>query len=142
MSGIMTNVVTWNTMIVGYTQRGRDDEALKLLHQMHRAGIEPNSVTISSVLPACAHLAALPEGKEIHGYIIRRGFQLDLYVGNTLIDMYAKCGLMAYAHSVFNKMFNRDVVSWTTMIVGYAQNGDNEEAKKPLSLNTGCSYKS
>jgi pentatricopeptide repeat protein len=130
MSGIKTNVVTWNTMIVGNTQRGHGDEALKLFHQMHLAGIEPNSVTIASVLPACAHLTALQEGKEIHGYIIRRGFQLDLYVGNTLIDMYAKCGFMVYAHSVFNKMSNRDVVSWTTVIVGYAQNGDNEEATK------------
>eukprot|EP01018_Ginkgo_biloba_P030284 Gb_21439 [translate_table: standard] len=125
------NLVSWNAMIAGYAQNGYADETLKLFRQMQAEGIKPDSVTIVSVLPVCAHLQILQEGKEIHNYIIRGGFDSRVSVGTSLIDMYAKCGYVEDARHVFDKMFRRDVVSWNAMIAGYAQNG---HANKALAL--------
>ncbi|KAH9287976.1 hypothetical protein KI387_032093 [Taxus chinensis] len=129
-AGIKANIVTWNTMIAGHTQRGHPDEALNCFRQMLLAGVETNSVTIASVIAACAHLSALQDGKEIHGYIIRRVSQLNIFIGNTLIDMYSKCGCIEYAHSVFDKMPQKDVVTWTAIIVGYGHKDNMKEAMK------------
>eukprot|EP01018_Ginkgo_biloba_P001708 Gb_40749 [translate_table: standard] len=117
------NVVSWNVMIAGYTQNGHGEKALELFKQMQRVGLKPNLKTFASVLPACAKLALLEEGKEIHEEIIRTGFQSDVFVESALVDMYAKCGSIDNAHNVFNKMHQRNVVSWNAMIAGYAQNG-------------------
>ncbi|XP_059063834.1 pentatricopeptide repeat-containing protein At2g13600 [Cryptomeria japonica] len=130
MAGVKANTVTWNTMIAGHTQRGHEEEALKLFRQMCFTGVEPDSVTIASVFAACARLSALQDGEEIHGYIIRRAFPLNLFTGNTLLDMYSKCGCIASARSVFDKMSQRDVVTWTTLMVGYGHKTDREEVMK------------
>eukprot|EP01018_Ginkgo_biloba_P016130 Gb_14867 [translate_table: standard] len=115
------NVVSWSAMIAGYSQNGCSEHALKLFYEMHRAFIKPNQFTFTSVLVACAILAVLGKGKELHGLIIKTGFESDVSVGNTLIDMYAKCGSIGDACKVFDKIPNQDVVSWNAMIAGYAQ---------------------
>eukprot|EP01018_Ginkgo_biloba_P032098 Gb_20504 [translate_table: standard] len=122
------NVVSWTTMIATYAKHGLGEKALTLFYQMQRTGIQPNHFTFASVLPACANLAALEQGKEIHEEIIRSGFQSNVIVGNALIDMYAKCGSIKNAFHVFDKMSTRNVVSWTTVIVGYAMHGYSKEA--------------
>eukprot|EP01018_Ginkgo_biloba_P030319 Gb_23085 [translate_table: standard] len=122
------NVVSWNGMIAGYTQNGHAEEAVELFHQMQLSGIKPNSIAIVSVLPACAQLASLQKGKEIHDYIMRRGFESVTFVGNALIDMYAKCGSIVFARQVFDKLSRKDVASWTAMIAGYGMHGHGEEA--------------
>ncbi|KAJ7558889.1 hypothetical protein O6H91_04G060700 [Diphasiastrum complanatum] len=122
------NVVSWNTMIAGYVQNGLGQEALALYEQMKQEGVQPDSVTFVLLLKACASLAALEQGKQLHSDIIKRGFHSDVIVGSTLIDMYAKCGCTEDAHELFNNMSERDVVSWTAMIAGYAQNGRGKEA--------------
>eukprot|EP01018_Ginkgo_biloba_P005616 Gb_23023 [translate_table: standard] len=124
------NVVSWNVMIAGYAQNGHGEEALNLFWQMQLAGLKPNSKTFASLLPACANLAALAQGKEIHEEIIRRGFQSDLFVASALVDMYAKCGSIEIARTLFDEMPQHDVVSWTAMMAGYAQNGHGEKALK------------
>eukprot|EP01018_Ginkgo_biloba_P011283 Gb_07570 [translate_table: standard] len=124
------NVVSWSAMIAGYAQNGHGQEALKLFRQMQLTDVKPNSEIFAIVLPVCADLAALEQGKEIHEFIIRGGFQTDVFVGNTLVDMYAKCGRIENACNVFNQMPKRDVVSWTTMIIGYAMHGHGKEALK------------
>eukprot|EP01018_Ginkgo_biloba_P024506 Gb_17916 [translate_table: standard] len=124
------NVVSWNVMISGYAQQGSGRETLKLFDQMQQAGIKPNEFTFGSVLKACASLAALEHGKKIHIHIIKTGFASDIFVGSVLVDMYIKCGRIESARQVFNKMTARDVVLWTGMIVGYAQNEDGENALK------------
>eukprot|EP00253_Pinus_taeda_P023699 PITA_23699 len=115
-------------MITGYTQSGHAKEALSLFQKMQLEGLRPNSFTMASVLPACAHLKALSEGKCIHGCIIRRGFEFDVVVSTALVDMYAKCGSMEITNQLFNKMLERDLASWNAMITGYAQNGQAHEA--------------
>eukprot|EP01018_Ginkgo_biloba_P011239 Gb_08863 [translate_table: standard] len=122
------NVVSWNVVIAGYCQNGLPSEALTLFHQMQVADVKPDSVTILSVLQACAHLEDLQQGKDIHDYIMKNKFELDVSVGNSLVAMYAKCGSIEIARHVFDKMSKRDVVSWNAMIAGYAQNGYADEA--------------
>ncbi|KAJ7529945.1 hypothetical protein O6H91_15G072100 [Diphasiastrum complanatum] len=122
------DVVSWNAMIAGYAQNGLGKEALALYEQMKQEGVQPNNVTFVLLLKACASVAALEQGKQLHSDIIKRGFQSDVIVGSTLVDMYAKCGCTEDARELFNNMSERDVALWTVMIAGYAQNGLGKEA--------------
>eukprot|EP01018_Ginkgo_biloba_P036819 Gb_28171 [translate_table: standard] len=122
------NTVSWNAMIAGYAQNGHSEEALKFFRQMQLAGVKPNSMTFASVLPAYASVAALEQGMEIHEEIMKSGFESDVFVGNALVDMYAKCGSMENARILFDKMPQRDVVSWNAVIAGYAMHGCDKEA--------------
>eukprot|EP01018_Ginkgo_biloba_P002598 Gb_38504 [translate_table: standard] len=124
------DAVSWNAMIAAYARHGPPEEALRMFHQMQTTGVQPNQFTFASVLPACANLAALEQGMEIHGEIIRSGFQSDVFVESALVDMYAKCGRIEKARSLFDEMPVRDVVSWTAMIAGYSNNGQVDEALK------------
>eukprot|EP01018_Ginkgo_biloba_P005712 Gb_21247 [translate_table: standard] len=105
------NVVSWNAMIAGYAQNGHGEEALNLFRQLQLAGLNPNSKTFVSLLPAGANLAALAQGKEIHEEIIRRGFQSDLFVASALVDMYANCSSIEIAHALFDEMPQYDVLA-------------------------------
>eukprot|EP01018_Ginkgo_biloba_P020274 Gb_31034 [translate_table: standard] len=122
------DVVSWSAMVAGYAQAGHANEALALFHQMQQGNIIPNSITMVSVLRACAHLGALQQGIWLHGYIIRSGFESDVFVGNSLVAMYARCGKLLTARQVFDKMSERNVVSWNSMLTGYTQNGYVSEA--------------
>eukprot|EP01018_Ginkgo_biloba_P021979 Gb_15129 [translate_table: standard] len=122
------SLVSWNAMISGSTVNGFGDEALKYFRKMQHVGMKPNSVTMSSVLSACAHLAALELGKDIHDYIIKSGFESDIIIGSALVDMYAKCGSIEDACNVFDRMSQRNLVSWNTMIAAYAMHGHGKEA--------------
>eukprot|EP01018_Ginkgo_biloba_P019614 Gb_41544 [translate_table: standard] len=122
------DVVSWNAMIAGFTQNGHFDKALNAFRRMQLTCVEPNPETFTSILSACANLAAMEHGKEVHGNIIRSGCQSDVFVGSTLVDMYAKCGSIENARKVFDKVSRRDVVSWTSMITGYAMHGCPKEA--------------
>ncbi|KAJ7528371.1 hypothetical protein O6H91_15G000800 [Diphasiastrum complanatum] len=122
------DVVSWTAMIAGYAQNGLGKEALALYEQMKQEGMQPNSLTLVLLLKACASLAALEQGKQLHSEIIKRGFQSDVVVGSTLVNMYAKCGCTEDARELFDNMSERDVISWNAMIAGYAQNGLGKEA--------------
>eukprot|EP01018_Ginkgo_biloba_P037025 Gb_10985 [translate_table: standard] len=124
------DVVSWTAMIAGHAQNGQGREALQLFRQMRLTGVKPDPTTFASVLPACANLAALEQGMEIHEGIIRSGIQNDVFVGNALLDMYAKCKSMENAQNLFDKMPQRDTISWNTMIAGYTQNGCIDMALK------------
>eukprot|EP01018_Ginkgo_biloba_P002566 Gb_33727 [translate_table: standard] len=121
------DVVSWNAMIAGYAQNGHAEEALKLFRHMPLAGVKPNSKTFASILSACANIAALEQGKEIHDEI-NSGLQSDVFVGSALIDMYARSGSIEYARHLFDKMPQRNVVSWNAMIRGFAMHGRGKEA--------------
>jgi len=132
MTGMKLDVISWTTMISGFVQNGYAEEALKHFHQMQLAGVQPTSVTVCCILPACSHLASVQKGKEIHSFIIKTGIEKDVFVGSTLIDMYAKCHSVEDARHLFKKMPERNVVSWNTMIAGYVQNGTSDMALKLL----------
>eukprot|EP01018_Ginkgo_biloba_P016404 Gb_25555 [translate_table: standard] len=122
------NVVSWNAMIASYVQNGFSVKALTLLKQMQQADVIPNLATYASILMACAGLAAVEQGKQVHAHIIASGFDSDDVLASALIDMYAKCGLIGDARHAFDKMLQRDVVLWTSMISGYGKHGFAREA--------------
>jgi pentatricopeptide repeat protein len=122
--------ITWTTIVTGYAQNGPAEEALKLFGQMQRAGMRLNEFTFASVVKAGAGIAALEEGRQVHASILKTGFESDIFVGSALVDMYAKCRVVDEARQVFDCMPERNVVSWSGMIAGYALNGQDEEALK------------
>nr|XP_010938497.2 LOW QUALITY PROTEIN: pentatricopeptide repeat-containing protein At3g62890-like [Elaeis guineensis] len=123
------NVVTWSCMIDGFVKCGDHRGALQLFRNMQReACIEPNEFTISSVLAACAKLGALEHGKWAHAYIDRCGMKVNMVLGTSLIDMYARCGSIDRARLVFDSLGpDKDVKAWSAMISGLAIHGLAEE---------------
>ncbi|XP_077227832.1 tetratricopeptide repeat (TPR)-like superfamily protein [Tasmannia lanceolata] len=122
------DAISWNSIIAGCVQNGLFDEGLKLFRNMLIAKIKPRNVTFSSIMPACAHLTTLHLGKQLHGYIIRNGFDGNVFIESSLVDMYSKCGYIWVARRVFDKMELPDMVSWTAMIMGYALHGRADDA--------------
>lgn len=122
----LRDIISWMVMIVGYSQNGRAEESLKLFQQMQWADVKAITKTFAGVLSACAKLAALDHGMEIHKEIISSGLQSDIFVESALIDMYISCGSIEEGRRLFDKMPLRAEVSWTVMIAGYAQNGSGE----------------
>ncbi|KAF5191018.1 Pentatricopeptide repeat [Thalictrum thalictroides] len=123
------NVISWNAMIAGYAQNEKYADAIDLFWQMLRvSGFGPNDVTFVNVLSACAHLGALDLGKWIDQYIKKSGMELNLFLGNALADMFAKCGCLAEAQQVFDEMQERDVITWTIIISGLATHGRAKES--------------
>ncbi|XP_058096641.1 pentatricopeptide repeat-containing protein At4g19191, mitochondrial-like [Magnolia sinica] len=120
--------VSWTVMIGGYAQKGDVDEALELFYAMEAAGVKPDAVTVVAVLSACSQTGALDLGRWINRYAIANGLIENVMVSNAVVDMYAKCGSIDEARGLFNSMPGKTIVSWTTMIAGYAMNGDFEEA--------------
>ena len=121
--------VTWNALISKYTQLGHGEEALSCFYRMKREGLSPTIITFTCILKACGSIGLLEKGKEIHDEIRKKGLlRKDIMVGNALIDMYVKCGVLFKAQEVVDELPYRDVVSWNTIISGYAQQGKAEEA--------------
>ncbi|KAL5567788.1 hypothetical protein UlMin_024363 [Ulmus minor] len=120
---IMGDVISWTTMITGYSQTNQHDEALRLFQEMMAAKIKPDEVTVATVLSACAHLGSLDIGEAVHRFIKNHRVKADVCVGNALIDMYCKCGVGEKALEVFLEMKAKDCVSWTSVISGLAVNG-------------------
>jgi pentatricopeptide repeat protein len=120
--------VVWNSIIGGLAQNSDGDEALNIYKSMKKAGFPPDQSTLTSVLRACTGLALLELGRQVHVHILK--FDRDLILNNALLDMYCKCGSMEDANFVFTRMLEKDVISWSTMIAGLAQNGFSREALK------------
>lgn len=117
------DVVSWTAMISGYEQTKQGEEALKLFVQMQRTCMKPIQPTFTSAMSALASLVLLGTGQQVHAHIVKSEFELDVCVNNSVIAMYGKCGSMGDAVQVFDKMPERDVVSWNSLIVGFAQHG-------------------
>ncbi|KAA8531086.1 hypothetical protein F0562_005795 [Nyssa sinensis] len=116
------NTVSWNSLITCYEQNGPAGEALEIFVRMMDCGLEPDELTLASVVSACASLSAIKEGQQIHARIVKFGkFRSDLVIGNALVDMYAKCNRINEARWVFDRMPTRNVVSETSMVSGYAK---------------------
>lgn len=123
------NPVSWTALISGYTRNSLGHEALDYFTKMMTFRINPDQYTFSSCLCACASIAALKHGKQLHASLIRTNFRCNTIVVSSLIDMYSKCGMLEAGCRVFYLMGNRqDVVLWNTMISALAQHGHGEEA--------------
>ncbi|XP_059665004.1 pentatricopeptide repeat-containing protein At3g16610 [Cornus florida] len=124
----LKDTVSYSAIISGCMQNGNAEEALHTFHKMQLSGIDPDLETMIGFLPACSHLAALQHGLCGHSYSIVRGYTTYTSVCNALIDMYSKCGKINTARAVFDRMHNRDIISWNAMIVGYGIHGLGMEA--------------
>jgi pentatricopeptide repeat protein len=105
-------------------------KALEIFQQMQQEDVQPDSVTFMGVLNACASVVALEQGRCAHEQIIESGWDLDVFVQSSLVDMYAKCGSLEDAWRVFHKMPSHDVVSWNSILGGCAMHGHSKEALK------------
>lgn len=124
------DVVCWNSMIVGCVAHGYIEEALVLFHKMHKRDIRIDDFTYPSVLNSLASCRDLKNGESVHSLIIKTGFDACKTVSNALVDMYAKQGNLSCALEVFNKISDKDVISWTSLVTGYVHNGFHEKALK------------
>nr|KYP70645.1 hypothetical protein KK1_009871 [Cajanus cajan] len=123
------NVVCWSAMIAGYSQNDKPEESLKLFHEMIGEGLVPVEHTLVSVLSACGQLSCLSLGHWIHQYFVDgKRMPLSVTLANAIIDMYAKCGRIDAAAEVFSAMSEKNLVSWNSMISGYAANGQSKQA--------------
>jgi len=113
------NVVSFNSMIAGYTRHGHGESALDLFYQMQRAGVKMDRYTVSAIPKARACLMSLEPGNRVHGYMITDNLGLETVLETALVDMYAKCGSVEDSIIAFNRMSQRDVVSWNDIISGY-----------------------
>ncbi|XP_020104021.1 pentatricopeptide repeat-containing protein At4g02750 [Ananas comosus] len=120
--------VSWAAMIAGYSQSGFGEEALKLFIEMGRSGERMNRSAFTCALSTCADIAVLECGMQVHGRLMKAGYGMGCFVGNALIAMYFKCGSIKEALEAFEVMEERDVVSWNTMIMGYARHGLGKES--------------
>ncbi|KAJ4726851.1 Pentatricopeptide repeat-containing protein [Melia azedarach] len=122
------DIISWTTMITCYSQNKKFREALDMFNEMKKSGISPDEVTVATVISACAHLGALDLGREIHLYVMQIGFDLDVYIGSALIDMYAKCGSLDRSLLVFFKLREKNLFCWNSVIEGLAVHGFAHEA--------------
>ncbi|XP_076891566.1 pentatricopeptide repeat-containing protein At3g29230-like [Bidens hawaiensis] len=122
------NLVSWTIMIAGYAQKGLAKEAIELYFKMEEAGYRPDDGAIISILAACAESGLLWLGKLVHQSIKRNKYQCSTLVENALIDMYAKCGSLNKALTIFKAMKKKDLVSWNATIHGLAMHGHGSEA--------------
>ncbi|KAH0894727.1 hypothetical protein HID58_057156 [Brassica napus] len=122
------DLVACNAMMSGYTQSNDGDKTLKLFALMHKQGDRSDDFTLATVVKTCGSLFAMNQGKQVHAYAIKSGYNLDLWVSSGVLDMYVKCGDMKAAHVAFNCIAAPDDVAWTTMISGCIENGEEERA--------------
>ncbi|KAI3768756.1 hypothetical protein L2E82_19587 [Cichorium intybus] len=122
------DLVSWNSMISGYSKMGFPKDALDLFEKMKGEGFEPNEMTLVSVLGACGDLGNLSLGRLIEDYVVDNKMKVNSFIGSSLISMYTKCGDLESARRIFNKMTNKDLVTWNSMITGFAQSGLSHEA--------------
>lgn len=121
------DVISWTSLITGCSHNSSYEEAIKLFCNMRTTGICPDQFVIASILSACAELTVLECGKQVHATFIKSGLGSSYSIENSLVTMYAKCGCIEDANRVFNLMQVRDVITWTALIVGYAQNGKGKD---------------
>ena len=129
------DVVSWNGLITAYVQHGHVQDALHTFSSMlSDHNVQPNVVTFTVILNACVSEDALVDCMIIHDYIMEAGCEYNVMIGNALINSYGKCESFFEARMVFQRMPQRDVVSWNTLILVCAQNGYRREALKFFHL--------
>ncbi|GAV87755.1 PPR domain-containing protein/PPR_2 domain-containing protein [Cephalotus follicularis] len=128
------DVVSWTTIISNYVQMGQGEHAIEVFIRMQGSGVKPNVFTFAAVISGCASLARFEWGEQLHAHVLCLGLADYLSVANSIVTMYAKCGQLSSASFIFHGMTRRDIVSWSTIIGVYAQDGYWEEAFQYLSL--------
>ncbi|XP_010459365.1 PREDICTED: putative pentatricopeptide repeat-containing protein At1g17630 [Camelina sativa] len=137
---VKANVVTWTSVIKGCNVQGRGDDSLEYFRRMQFSKVLANSVTICCILSICAELPAMNLGREIHGHVIRTSMSGNILVQNALVNMYTKCGLLNEGSLVFEAIWDKDLISWNSIIKGYGMHGFGERALSMFDrmIRSGC----
>lgn len=122
------NVVTFTSLMAGYIASGRPDISLQLLRNMSSLGVSPNSFTLATAIAACSHIADAKSGVQLHALVETVGLRSDVVVSTALVGLYAKSNDVVMARKVFERIVERNVVSWGSMISAYALNADGHSA--------------
>ncbi|GER25283.1 pentatricopeptide repeat-containing protein [Striga asiatica] len=124
------DLVSWNSIICAYSQCTKYEEVLGLFNMMMSANVIADAVTLVKVVLACNYLGEWKRLDFILEYIENNRVEVDVYLGNTLIDVCGRLGSITLAWKFFNTMSERNIVSWNAMIIGLARSGDLVSAKK------------
>ncbi|KAK2970153.1 hypothetical protein RJ640_019621 [Escallonia rubra] len=122
------DLVLWSALVGGCTKNGRALEAIRLFRRMLEESVVPNSVTLASVILACSQIGSLLQGKSVHAFMFRNAIEPDVVNYTSFLDMYAKCGCIVTANSLFNQIPEKNVYCWTSMINAFGMHGLSSEA--------------
>ncbi|KAM7272507.1 hypothetical protein ACFE04_027170 [Oxalis oulophora] len=122
------NLVTYNTIVDAYTKNSNTEEAFELFNKLDDSGIQADAFMFSSLLSGASNVGAIGKGEQIHAQVVKSGFQSNLQICHALISMYSRCGNLEASFRVFKKMEDRNVISWTSMIMGLAIHGFADKA--------------
>ncbi|KAM0908182.1 hypothetical protein ACQ4PT_015627 [Festuca glaucescens] len=118
----------WSTMVAGYIQNGREEEALEFFRLMLRQGVAVDRFTLTSAVAACANAGMVEQGRQVHGCVEKLGHSIDAPLASAIVDMYAKCGNLDDACRIFNRARTKNVALWTSMLCSYASHGKSRMA--------------
>lgn len=122
------DAVVWASLLVGCVKNGMAHKAMGVFCDMLSSGAQPDAITMVKILTACSELGILQQVLCLHGYIVRGGFDNNSYIGASLIECYSKCGSLDNAINIFERISNRDLVVWSSMVAGYGIHGQGKEA--------------
>lgn len=122
------DVVSWSALMAGYSAHGHHDDVLDCFTQMQLQGVSPNRVTFMCTLKSCSILKAIDLGRKVYCEAVKMGFESDIFLGNTSIDMFCKCDNLLEATTIFDKLPNRDTVSWNALLAGHVDQGLGKQA--------------
>ncbi|KAJ0038849.1 hypothetical protein Pint_23799 [Pistacia integerrima] len=125
---VCEDMVTWTGMLTCYAENDCFEEALDLFNEMRIVGLKPNNFTFVSVLKACLGLEAFGVAKSVHGCALKTRYEMGLYVGTALLDLYVESGDLGSARRLFEEMPKKDVIPWSFMIARYAQSDQSMNA--------------
>ncbi|KAK9115743.1 hypothetical protein Sjap_014690 [Stephania japonica] len=133
---LVQDVTLWNSIINGYFRYGHMSNGFAQFRRMLSLGVAPDGHSLSIILGACSEVSCVEEGKQIHGYIVRRMFYGDAFLETALIHLYAKCARVASAWVVFDKFEDKqsNVAVWNAMIGGFCENGQFERGLELFTL--------
>ena len=124
------NVYSWNSLIAGYAQHSNGHEAMNCFQKMQSEGLSPDRITYICILKACGKTGSIEKGEKIHDEIVNKGLfmEKDIMLNNALVDMYVKCGVLQKAQQLVDEHPDRNVISWNSLISGYVQEEQYDEA--------------
>lgn len=123
------NEIMWTALIGGYVEDGNMEKALSHLELMERYGVCPSDVTFACILRACGSVEdGISRGKKLNAEVVKRALEMQVSVGNSLVNMYCKCGSLLDAQEVFDNLSTPDVFAWTALLSGYVEHGLSKEA--------------
>lgn len=120
------DVVAWGSMISGFCQNRQYKEAAEIFRAMKADGVKVDSDIMASIISACTGIEKVESGCVVHGFVIKNGLEMDIFVASSLVDMYSKFGFPDRAGNVFSDMRFKNLVAWNSIISCYSRNGLSE----------------